>query len=405
MRRAAGRCMRARRFQFAGRVACLRALAFVAAFGLLLFLPTTKAAAQGGGGCQTPPCPLPAGTGFANIASSSATFDLVTIFLNHQSRQMAASRTAFAPVGPGGVALAFGDANDPLAAYAANVTKAATTAAPATPRYRAWLEGYDSVARTGAQGTFTGDRRNAYGGIAGVGATLAPGVNLGLTIDQGHTSVDVSSLPQKSAMDVTQLGGMLSLDSGPWTLGVAGIYGFGNIRASRIDTGGEAVASYGTKMWGAIVEASYYWSSGGFRLVPKAGFDFTHVSVDAYRESGGVVPVAGSAQTTDRARVYGALELGRTTQAGSALYDFSIYGKLIDIVSQRVGSVIATPIFGGGFAPATVPGVVDARLEYATGAGLAVRFSSLTRVYLNYDGRFRDGYDSHGGTVGLEVRF
>jgi uncharacterized protein with beta-barrel porin domain len=396
--------MRARRFQFAERVVGGRALAFVAALGLALIQAAPEARAQQV--CGNPPCVLANTTAAGNVASSNAVFDMVTIFLNHQSRQMAASRAAFTPAAPSGVALAFGEAssNDPLAAYAANVTKAAATAR-APPRYRAWIEGYDSIARTGAQGAFTGDRRNAYGGIAGFGATLAPGVNFGLTVDQGHTRVDVTSLPQRSAMDVTQLGAMLSLDSGPWTLGVAGIYGFGNIRASRLETAGEAVASYGTKMWGAIVEASYYWSSGGFRVVPKAGFDFTHVSVDSYRESGGTVPVVGSAQTTDRGRVYGALELGRTTQAASAIYDFSIYGKLIDIVSQRVTPVTATPVVGGVFTPVTIPSVVDARVEYATGASFTVRFSSLTRVYVNYDGRFRDGYDAHGGAAGLEVRF
>jgi hypothetical protein len=34
-----------------------------------------------------------------------------------------------------------------------------------------------------------------------------------------------------------------------------------------------------------------------------------------------------------------------------------------------------------------------------------VRFATLARLYLNYDGRFRKGFDSHGGILGLAVRW
>jgi uncharacterized protein with beta-barrel porin domain len=184
---------------------------------------------------------------------------------------------------------------------------------------------------------------------------------------------------------------------------VAGIYGFGHIRSSRFDTG-ESVASYGTNMWGVIAEGSYYWTSQGFRLVPKAGFDHTHVFVDSYQESGGSVPVVGTAQTTDRTRIYGALEAGYSVQPAATLYDVSVYGKLIDIVSQRVTPVTASAVVGG-FTPILVPAALDERLEFATGASLSVRFATLARLYLNYDGRFRKSFDSHGGILGLEVRW
>ena len=345
---------------------------------------------------------MPVTTGFANVAAMSATVDLISLFFQHQANQFAASRGIPPAPAPGAPPLAFADAsaNDPLAAYAATKPQAAVAA---SPRNRTWVEGYGSVAHTGAQGAFTGDRRRALGGIGGIGVTVVPGVNLAFTVDQGNTKVEVNSLPQGSLMDVTQLGGMASFDSGPWTLGVAGVYGFGHIRSSRFDTGGEAVASYGTKMWGVITEASYYWQIQSFRVVPKAGFDHTHVSVDSYEEFGGAVPVFGTAQTTDRSRVYGALELGYTVQPATAVYDFSVYGKLYDIVSQRVTPVVASAVVGG-FTPVTVPAAIDERLEYATGASVSVRVAAA-RLYLNYDGRFRRSFDSHGGTVGLEVRW
>jgi hypothetical protein len=52
-----------------------------------------------------------------------------------------------------------------------------------------------------------------------------------------------------------------------------------------------------------------------------------------------------------------------------------------------------------------IPGVVDARFEYATGAAFSVKLSSALLLYANYNGRFRNGYDSHAGLLGLELRW
>ena len=63
----------------------------------------------------------------------------------------------------------------------------------------------------------------------------------------------------------------------------------------------------------------------GWRLVPKAGVDWTRVDVDPYTESGGAVPVTASAQTTERARIYGAIgpEVSGIRRLGSAALDLA----------------------------------------------------------------------------------
>ena len=371
--------------------------------GLLLTHVAPDAAAQG---CANPPCPVPASTGFANVASSSAALDRATYFLDYQTRQMSAGRQDLAPSPARRAALAYGDiasGGGPLDAYASANPSAAGAA---VQRYRGWLEAYGSAAHNGAQNSFTGDHRKTFGGIAGLGVAITPDVNVGFSVDQARTDVDVTALPQSSRMDVTQLGALLSANSGPWTFGVAGVYGFGRTHSSRLDAFGESTASYGMSMWGVIGEASYYWTNQGFRLVPKAGVDWTRVGVDPYSEVGGGVPVAGSAQVTKRARVYGALEIGHRMDAGQQAYDVSIYGKFIEIVSQDVGALVVTPTAAApGFAPAVVPGLVDARFEFATGAAFNVKLNSRLQLYASYNGRFRNGYDSHAGLVGVETRW
>ena len=59
------------------------------------------------------------------------------------------------------------------------------------PKIRAWLEGYGLSSKTDAQGDFAGDRRTTYGGVAGIGASLGSGVNVGISVDQSQSRIDV----------------------------------------------------------------------------------------------------------------------------------------------------------------------------------------------------------------------
>jgi hypothetical protein len=56
------------------------------------------------------------------------------------------------------------------------------------PRFRTWGEVYGISARTGAQADFVGDRRQTWGGVAGLGAMVLPGVNVGVSVDQSPRS-------------------------------------------------------------------------------------------------------------------------------------------------------------------------------------------------------------------------
>ena len=104
------------------------------------------------------------------------------------------------------------------------------------PRYRTWYEGYGISVRTDPQGDFVGDKRKTFGGVAGFGARVAPGVNLGFSVDQSHTDIDVPLALQSATLDLTQIGFNGSVDKGPWTWAFAVVHGFGKVHSSR-DTG------------------------------------------------------------------------------------------------------------------------------------------------------------------------
>lgn len=383
-------------------------LAIFAGAVLFALQPATQAAAQ----CGKTLCPNVAS---ANIAASNATFDLSDRFLASLLGHIAdrPARDKYEEIARENLvanrfpALAYGPdstdgkhdalASDALAAYAA-------VSPQSNPRYRSWLEGYGLRAHTGSQGTFAGDAHTDFGGTAGIGATLTPNLSLGASVDQGRSKIDVADGTQNSHIDLTQIGLTAALSSGPWGLGLAGVYGFGHIHSARVEAAGEAAASYGTHSWGAVAELTYYWSKSNWRIVPKAGADWAHTASDAYSESGGSVPIAASAQSTERSRIYGGVELGYSEVVKQTTYDMSVSGKIIDIVSQHVDALTATSLIPG-ITPRTVPGVIDARIGYAVGATASVRLASLVRLYATYNGNFRDGFDSQGGTLGLEVNW
>ncbi|MCZ7620829.1 MAG: autotransporter outer membrane beta-barrel domain-containing protein [Xanthobacteraceae bacterium] len=336
--------------------------------------------------CLNPPCPAPSNIADINIGSVNALFDRAAHFTAQIGKQWSPGWNAAAAFNPGG-----GGAD-------------ADSGAATHPRYRIWSEGYYSQSRTDPSARYSGDRRESYGGIVGLGASFSSGLSAGVSLDQARTEMQITGQAQTSEIDLTQVAANLSFDSGPWTFSAAGIHGFGRIDASRFDDGGQSTADYGTSLWGVVGEISYHWSRDNWRIVPKGGIDWTAASVDSFAETGGLTRVSATTSDSSRTRVYGTLELGYTGRAGSTVYDIAVYGKAIEIVDQDPGVMFVRPV-SPTILPRTVPGVSDSGFEFATGASLSLLATEKIRLYAVYDGRFRDNFQSHAGTAGLEFRW
>lgn len=355
------------------RTALALAIAF-AAFG------ASPASAQA-------PTPTDRATSYIHLSSASSLFDLSTRFMRHLGTEAAGS-TAGPPLvsNPRG-----GGADMPASSETQQ-------------RWRTWFEGYGMSSRMGAQDTFPGDRRTAWGGVAGIGYAAAPGVSLGLSVDQSRTKINIVSLPQSAVIDLTQVGANAAFESGAWTLGVAAIHGFGAIKTRRDDVAAFVnTASYDAKLWGAFGELSYLWTSGNFRIVPKVGADWARAQAASFIETGGPSAVTGSDQVNSRTRIFAGAEIGHTWTFDRSFFDLSAYGRFVDIVQQNisalqvVGDVNTTPV--------SVQGVAESRLGADAGATATYRISSTTRVYASYDGRFRSNFTSHTGMAGVEFRW
>jgi uncharacterized protein with beta-barrel porin domain len=271
------------------------------------------------------------------------------------------------------------------------------------PKIRGWVEGYGISSKMDAQGDFAGDRRTTYGGVAGIGATVLPGINLGLSIDQSHSKIDVPLAFQCATLDLTQVGANFSIDKGPWTLAGAYVHGFGNVNSNR-DTGAAlATASYNAVLDGALVELDYYWMKDEFRIVPKLGLEYVRSHTDGFTERG--TPfflVTASSATAERARLLIGAEVGRYFILDRTVLDLSVYGKFIDNFYQAFSPVLVSL---PGFQPVTVQGIGESRHGADAGAAASLNLSNSLRLYARYDGKFRENFVSHQGTAGFEVRW
>jgi uncharacterized protein with beta-barrel porin domain len=269
------------------------------------------------------------------------------------------------------------------------------------PLFRTWGEAYGISVRDGAQGDFVGDRRHTWGGVAGIGAQFAPGVNVGLSVDQSRSAIDIPLALQSATLDLTQIGFNVSVDKGPWTWAIALVHGFGQISSSR-DTGlGIAGSSYGAQIDGVLTELSYYWSMDQSRIVPKAAFEYVHASTEPFHEVGGLDPVMASGANAERARFLLGAEVGHYWIFDGKIFDLSAYGKFVDNVSQSFSSVTVSL----GPESITLQGIGESRYGADAGASASLSLSNTARLYINYDGKFRSAMQSHQGTIGVEFKW
>jgi uncharacterized protein with beta-barrel porin domain len=247
----------------------------------------------------------------------------------------------------------------------------------------------------------SGDRRQTWGGVAGLGARIMPGVNVGVSVDQSHSAIDVPLALQSATLDLTQIGFNASVDKGPWTWAMALVHGFGKINSSR-DTGfGIASAGYDAQIDGALTELSYYCSIDQSRIVPKAAFEYVRASTGSFQEVGGLDPLMATGTTTERSRILVGAEIGHYWIVDRKILDLSAYGKFVDNVAQNFGSSIVSL----GADSITVQGIGESQYGADAGASASLSLSNTARLYVNYDGKFRAAIQSHQGTLGVEFKW
>jgi hypothetical protein len=243
------------------------------------------------------------------------------------------------------------------------------------PRFRTWAEAYGIWARTGAQGYFVGDRRQTLGRRRRARRAPCPGVNVGVSVDQSRTRIDVPLALQAATLDLTQIGANASVDKGPWTWAIALVHGFGKVNSSRDTGAGFARANYYAHIDGALTELSYYWNLDQSRIVPKTAFRICARLDRIVSGTGRLDPVMASGATVERSRILLGAEIGHYWIFGQKIFDLSAYGKFIDNVSQNFSSVTVSL----GTESIAVQGISESRYGADAGASASLSLSNTAR--------------------------
>jgi uncharacterized protein with beta-barrel porin domain len=378
--RCSWRLSRARR-----RGACC-ALARLLAMVAVLVVVMSTAQAQSPTPTPTPtptPSPTPSPTPTvinSTVSSGAALTNLGSNFLERLGNQSSNGFNRLQRTNPGG-----GGASESTEA----------------PRYRTWFEGYGNYTKNGAIGDFVGDTRKTWGGVAGIGARVAPGINIGLSIDQSRSAIDIPLALQSATIDLTQIGFTASVDSGPWTWASAVVHGFGHINSHR-DTGiGIATAGYSAQLDGVLSEISYYWTRDQGRIVPKAAFEYVRAQTGSLQEIGGLDPVTATGATVQRGRLLIGAEIGHYWIFDGKIFDLSGYGKFVDNVVQNFSDITVSQ----GVQSITFQGIGESRYGADAGASASLSLTNTARLYVNYDAKLRAAMQSHQGTVGVELKW
>jgi uncharacterized protein with beta-barrel porin domain len=361
-----------------------QALARLVAIVLVVMAVTSSAQAQTPTPTPTPtasPTPTPTPTVInSTVSSSVALTDLGSNFLERLGNLQSNGLSRLQRTNPGG-----GGASE----------------STEVPRYRTWFEGYGNSTKNGAIGDFVGDSRKTWGGVAGIGARVAPGINIGFSVDQSRSAIDIPLALQSATIDLTQLGFTASIDSGPWTWASAVVHGFGNVN-SRRDTGlGVATAGYNARLDGLLSEISYYWAKDQGRIVPKAAFEYVRAWTGSLQEIGGLDPVTATSATVQRGRLLIGAEIGHYWIFDRKILDLSAYGKFVDNIVQNFSDITVSL----GAQSITFQGIGESQYGADAGASASLSLTNTARLYVNYDAKFRAAMQSHQGTVGVELKW
>ena len=270
------------------------------------------------------------------------------------------------------------------------------------PRYRTWFEGYGNSTKNGAIGDFVGDSRKTWGGVAGIGARVAPGINIGFSVDQSRSAIDIPLALQSATIDLTQLGFTASVDSGPWTWATAAVHGFGNIN-SRRDTGLRPCDRRIQCAARRRVERDQLLldqgpgprrAQGRVRICPRPD---RFAAGDRRSRPRDRPPSA----TVQRARLLIGAEVGHYWIFDQKIFDLSAYGKFVDNVVQNFSDITVSL----GAQSITFQGIGESQYGMDTGASASLSLTNTARLYVNYDAKFRNLMQSHQGTVGVELKW
>lgn len=243
----------------------------------------------------------------------------------------------------------------------------------------------------------SGDLAGLAGGI---GYRAAPGILVGAALQWGHSTMRVKDpiVPERLAVDLTQIGLFGNFRDGPASLGVSLAYGTGRARTGI----GGAVAGRGVTTFSAAARLGYDLSFGPLVVTPDFGLRYGAVRAGGFAETGGSVPLVGSGETIDATRGWLGVSIAAPFRHDGMAFAPRVYLRLTHDFGATGGRAeVAFAALPGMALTAFGPGIGRFGAEF--GASVETKLTPQIGIFATYDGRLAERFQSHTASGGLRI--
>ena len=256
-------------------------------------------------------------------------------------------------------------------------------------RMRDGVEGYDS---------------DTHGFVLGADAELHNGTVLGLGWAHSNTDTSGRNGLVEGDVDFDQLIAYTSRSYANWLFDGQLSYGHGRNESLRRTMGETARADYDSRQRGARAAAGYALAlDASTTLTPRFSLDYSHLSLDAYSETGaGPMNLSLDEQRVERFELGAQAELGRLTQVNGLMLEPRLTLGIFHDLQGKANSNLAAFAFAPEDTFVLQGGSVD-KTRYTAGVGVDVYSDGGFTTSVDLSHGWTDSMTSNAGE--LKVRY
>ena len=288
---------------------------------------------------------------------------------------------------------------------------AANASGLANPTVRGlWLENTDSAGSVNGDSNVGAFNKSNYGFLAGYDMELSKGFVGGVMGGYTHTDVTSTDASAKAGVDEIQFGIYGNKKFGGVEIALAAAYGVDHFKDSRTITLGtdvnQVAGTYDGSQIQAALQGDYPLDFSGFTVKPLAGFQYAHLSENAFTETGSDSLALGvPARGYDSIRPYLGVE---GTKYFALDQDLGLLPRLNLSTSQELAN--AAPAYqatlnGAPESPFDVTGLNPSATVIGLEAGAKLVFGKQFNLFANYQGHFSGTQNLNTFNGGLDLAF
>lgn len=274
----------------------------------------------------------------------------------------------------------------------------------------AWTSGYGSYIHQDPMGASNGYNATVWGTALGYDFPAMKDLRVGLS--GGFAQDFIRTKDSSAKTDINSYQGALygSYARDMYYIDTAFSFAYNTYDTDRHVAVGTvdrtAFGKYNGQQYSAYIGGGYKFTGKGLELTPLASFQYTHLRLNSYAETG-----AGGANLLVDAQDYNVAQTGLGMKLGYPLNLKGSAGRITPELKFKwlydwVGDAQqATSTFTGGGGSFATQGFTPAQSSYDFGLKLILETNNFITVSLNYDLELKEDYYGHYGLAECRYRF